>query len=1036
MRAAKMKYSVFFGLVSLLLASTAKSEDIELFVKHNVNIEEKPRVMIVFDTSGSMAFSSTTGDDCGYDYYRRRWILCPDNRLGIAKDTITGLIEDKENENVDFGLMRFNRDNQGGYVLSGIGSSKSNVKSKINTLEANGGTPLSETLWEAYLYLTGEKKGYSDNQSIGRDQNIELGDKYISPFTPIAGEQRCSSLVNIILMTDGDPSGDTSSNSNISKLYKSTFKQDAPVVENSYMPALAASMHGRDGEDPVEVDLYKDTSDLKDKADIYTIGFGVDGMSRAGEEILKKTALLGGGDYYRADTAEKLRDDFKKILVAINQRNSSFVSPSVSMNSADQTQSGNSLYYTMFYPEKHTRWQGNLKKLQVKDGEIVDMSNKPALDAEDGIISKSATTFWSAPGSEDGNKIEQGGVNYQLSKQTSRKLFSDFGQGTLIDFKWNKAKNKVGAKRLRALFRAENNTEAKQIMNWASGKDVLNENSDSNIRKDIFGDPLHSKPVTIDYGNNDIRVFVGTNSGVLHAFKDNGNTVNESWAFLPGRLLDIQKSLMNKQDGTKLYGVDGPITVFHKDINRDNIVNGSDEVWLFFGLRRGGTAYYALDITNPNTPKMLWNAPITPDKTGFKELGQSWSKPLVTYIRSQKEKPVVIFGAGYDTNKDNISKTSDSKGRGLFIVDAESGNLVWSLTPGGPASNTEKASKFKGIHSIAADLSLMDSDYDGFTDRIYAADTGGSIWRVDMPRDKPNDTDNPWTHFKFAELAGSKDKDDRRFFYQPLVARTFFSKVTKTITSNGSYSTRREVPYEAIIIGSGNRASPLEKIVNNQLYVIRDENTVTRSYQGDEVPDPIYHSQLMQVKDEPFYQAASKQAFYEKEAELGALKGWKYQLRVGEKSLAKATVVGGIAYFTSFTPHLDTLIDQCSVGSGGGALYALHLHYGARVFQKIRYETKREVPSTPVVLYHKESEAEGGEKRSTGRLNIELKSVDSTGGKGPDGSKPSEPFLSAKVVGPLPKLNDAGKPTFLSNEVHGITTKQMYIYKREDHDEK
>ena len=1036
MRAAKMKYSVFFGLVSLLLASTAKSEDIELFVKHNVNIEEKPRVMIVFDTSGSMAFSSTTGDDCGYDSYRRRWILCPDNRLGIAKDTITGLIEDKENENVDFGLMRFNRDNQGGYVLSGIGSSKSNVKSKINTLEANGGTPLSETLWEAYLYLTGEKKGYSDNQSIGRDQNIELGDKYISPFTPIEGEQRCSSLVNIILMTDGDPSGDTSSNSDISKLYKSTFKQDAPVVERSYMPALAASMHGRGGEDPVEVDLYKDTSDLKDKADIYTIGFGVDGMSRAGEEILKKTALLGGGNYYRADTAEKLRDDFKKILVAINQRNSSFVSPSVSMNSADQTQSGNSLYYTMFYPEKHTRWQGNLKKLRVKDGEIVDMSNKPALDAEDGIISKSATTFWSAPGSEDGNKIEQGGVNYQLSKQTSRKLFSDFGQGTLIDFKWNKAKNKVGAKRLRALFRAENNTEAKQIMNWASGKDVLNENSDSNIRKDIFGDPLHSKPVTMDYGNNDIRVFVGTNSGVLHAFKDNGNTVNESWAFLPGRLLDIQKSLMNKQDGTKLYGVDGPITVFHKDINRDNIVNGSDEVWLFFGLRRGDTAYYALDITNPNTPKMLWNAPITPDKTGFKELGQSWSKPFVTYIRSQKEKPVVIFGAGYDTNKDNISKTSDSKGRGLFIVDAESGNLVWSLTPGGPASNTEKASKFKGIHSIAADLSLMDSDYDGFTDRIYAADTGGSIWRIDMPRDKPNDTDNPWTHFKFAELAGSKDKDDRRFFYQPLVARTFFSKVTKTVTSNGSYSTRREVPYEAIIIGSGNRASPLEKIVNNQLYVIRDENTVTRSYQGDEVPDPIYHSQLMQVKDEPFYQAASKQAFYEKEAELGALKGWKYQLRVGEKSLAKATVVGGIAYFTSFTPHLDTSIDQCSVGSGGGALYALHLHYGARVFQKIRYETKREVPSTPVVLYHKESEAEGGEKRSTGRLNIELKSVDSTGGKGPDGSKPSEPFLSAKVVGPLPKLNDAGKPTFLSNEVHGITTKQMYIYKREDHDEK
>ncbi|TMN87419.1 pilin biogenesis protein [Pseudoalteromonas phenolica] len=1030
-----MKYSVFFGLVSLLLASTAKSEDIELFVKHNVNIEEKPRVMIVFDTSGSMAFSSEYGTSCGYDYYRRRWILCPDNRLGVAKDTITDLIEDKANENVDFGLMRFNSDNEGGYVLSGIGSSKSDIKNKINTLEANGGTPLSETLWEAYLYLTGKKKGYADNQSIGRDQNIELGDQYISPFTPKAGEQRCNSAVNVILMTDGDPSVDTSSNSDISKLYKNTFKQDTPVIENSYMPALAAAMHGRGGKDPVEVDLYPNTSDLKDTAYVYTIGFG-EGMSGAGEKILRKTAALGGGDYYQADTAEKLKDDFNKILVAINQRSSSFVSPSVSMNSSDQTQSGNSLYYTMFYPEKHTRWQGNLKKLQVKDGEIIDMSNKPALDTQDGIISKDATTFWSKPGSNDGNNIEQGGVNYQLSQQTSRKLFSDFGVGSLIPFKWSEAKNAVGATQLMDKFGTSTDAETKDLMDWVSGLDVLNENSDSGRRKDIFGDPLHSKPVNIDYGNNDIRVFIGTNSGFLHAFKDNGNTVKESWAFLPGKLLDIQKPLMNKLDGTKLYGVDGPITVFHKDINRDSIVNGTDKVWLFFGLRRGGTAYYALDITNPDTPKMLWGAPITSQKSGFEELGQSWSKPFVTYIRSQKEKPVVIFGAGYDTNKDNISKTSDSKGRGLFIVDAESGNLVWSLTPGGPASNTEKASKFKGIHSIAADVSLMDSDYDGFTDRIYAADTGGSIWRVDMPRDKPNDTDNPWTHFKFAELSGSKNRDDRRFFYQPLVARTFFSKVTKTITSNGTYSTRREVPYEAIIIGSGNRASPLEKIVNNQLYVIRDENTVTRSYQGDEVPDPIYHSQLMQVKDEPFYQAASKQAFYEKEAELGALKGWKYQLRVGEKSLAKATVVGGIAYFTSFTPHLDTSIDQCSVGSGGGALYALHLHYGARVFQKIRYDTVREVPSTPVVLYHNESETEGGSKRSTGRLNIELKNVDSSGGKGPDGSKPSEPFLSAKVAGPLPTLNSAGQPTFLSNEVHGIMTKQMYIYKREDHDEK
>ncbi len=38
------------------------AEDIELYVNHNVDLDEKPRVLIVFDTSGSMAFSTSSGN--------------------------------------------------------------------------------------------------------------------------------------------------------------------------------------------------------------------------------------------------------------------------------------------------------------------------------------------------------------------------------------------------------------------------------------------------------------------------------------------------------------------------------------------------------------------------------------------------------------------------------------------------------------------------------------------------------------------------------------------------------------------------------------------------------------------------------------------------------------------------------------------------------------------------------------------------------------------------------------------------------------
>ena len=88
--------------------------------------------------------------------------------------------------------------------------------------------------------------------------------------------------------------------------------------------------------------------------------------------------------------------------------------------------------------------------------------------------------------------------------------------------------------------------------------------------------------------------------------------------------------------------------------------------------------------------------------------------------------------------------------------------VLWELTP---------AKGFKGKNSIAATVTTLDSDYDGYVDRIYAADTGGSVWRVDMP----DTTKSNWTHFEFAKLSGVTNALDRRFFYKPMIARTMFS---------------------------------------------------------------------------------------------------------------------------------------------------------------------------------------------------------------------------------------------------------------------
>ena len=148
----------------------AYAEDIELYVNKDANSDEKPRVLLIFDTSGSMAFSSSTGNECKDRSDNR--ILCSDSRLEAAQKAMSKVVDDNK-DSIDFGLMRFNG-TDGGYVLNGIGSSPDSIKSSINNLPADGGTPLAETLWEAYLYITGQSVHYGELVSeSNRDSSVE-----------------------------------------------------------------------------------------------------------------------------------------------------------------------------------------------------------------------------------------------------------------------------------------------------------------------------------------------------------------------------------------------------------------------------------------------------------------------------------------------------------------------------------------------------------------------------------------------------------------------------------------------------------------------------------------------------------------------------------------------------------------------------------------------------------------------------------------------------------------------------------------------
>ncbi|MFY8283555.1 PilC/PilY family type IV pilus protein [Pseudoalteromonas sp. SSMSWG5] len=1012
-----MKISNFRHLLlcTLVFITATYADDTELYVNYDKSLTEKKRVIFLLDTSGSMRYSSATGIGC-FDYTLLDYVECPDSRIGAARDIIIETINN--NPDMEFGFNRFSAF-EGGYIKARLGTDHKTLKNLISTTRASGSTPVTEALWETYLYLTGQNVDYGLLVSpTERDTRAEVSGKYLSPFdSSITKDKRCDNTVNIILISDGTPQSDDGRNSQIESLNKYYFSQSAPTYKygnnlDSYLAALAKVIHGTD--DRV-VDLNEKTSSIHDQGVIYTIGFG-SGITEQAEVILEKTAEFGGGDYLYADSSAALSEAIDKAFAALREESGAFTAPSIASNNTDQTRSRDALYYTMFYPNTNARWRGNLKKLKVSGDSIIDAKGRAALNSN-GIIDDNATTFWLPAGeSPDGNAVDLGGVNRYLSDVSSianqgRKVLSDLS-GRMLNFTPYRVIIHYGNRFNAATVFESHPDEVFDLINWSRGLDVDDENEDGSVddsRTDTFGDPLHSKPVTIDYGNDDVRILVGTNAGYLHMFQDKNDVLSESWAFIPRSLYKIIKPLRDNKKDTKVYGVDGPISVFFDDKNNDGVVQSSDRVWAFFGLRRGGNEYYALNITNPNSPRVMWGGPIVGGSGAFKELAQSWSKAQIAYInlKGYKDRPVLIFGAGYDTNKDNSRRTNDSKGRGIYIVDAETGKKIWALTP--------SENGFQGKHSIASDIALLDSDYDGYIDRLYAADTGGDVWRVDMPTDNSRN----WTHFKLASLGGTHTSSDRRFFYKPTIARSVYSKVSEVVINGKSSVTRVDTPFDAVLIGSGNRTQPLSKAVNDQLFMLRDINTLTQSFTGNKVPNTITQSDLMNVSSDPFAKKLdSVEGFVKLEIELARFNGWYYNLPLqGEKSLAASTVIGGVAYFTSFAPaSANNKENQCTLSGGTGGLYAFHLHYGTKVYDELKFSTGIDVPDTPQLFF--------GETKDG-------KSKFMTIGPGLVGQK--TPFEVKGVTGPGLTIEN-GKIKLLSDEVLGFNVQQTYIYKQEKYD--
>ncbi len=230
------------------------------------------------------------------------------------------------------------------------------------------------------------------------------------------------------------------------------------------------------------------------------------------------------------------------------------------------------------------------------------------------------------------------------------------------------------------------------------------------VRKPPFAytDTGYAAFVTANVGRK-AAVYVGANDGMLHAF--DAETGEELWGYIPSVVVpQLYKLADAGYANNHRFFVDGPIAV------GDAYDGTSWRTILVAGLGGGGKAYVALDVTDPDAPKALWEFGTAQDD----DMGYSYGNPILTK-RASDGRWVVLFASGYNNN----GPGGDGKGR-LYVVDAIDGSLLSEIITDNANTNPDQSGIAKINNFVTAGL------IDNTTQYVYGGDLAGNLWRFDL----------------------------------------------------------------------------------------------------------------------------------------------------------------------------------------------------------------------------------------------------------------------------------------------------------------
>lgn len=814
-------------------------------------------------------------------------------RMQTARTAATSFVTNTSG--MRFGLASFNT-SDGGRIRANCGSTTANVNSAISGLRADNWTPLAESLYEVTRYFRGMSSYYGSS--------IPGGDStYTSPI-----QYRCQKNFAIVI-TDGLPTydmhfpgpqndpvdidPDDQSDTSAALPNWDGLAPATPVTTPQVFPQYSDG-HVTGAENAEGYSLYLDdvakfgydidmkttgadlaggsyqaSNFMKQNMHTYTIGFTV------ANQMLQDAASYGRGLYFTANTASQLTSALQSAISHVFETSSS--ASSVAANST-RLNTDTKIYQARFNSQ---RWSGDLLAYPINSNGSVGSAT---LYAASNIPAYGSRTIYAynATATPKGVPFTWSGASTQLSP----------AQQTALNTNISGVNDGLGASRV-SYLRGDRSLEVQNgnggtFRNRASTLgDIVNSDphyvGTPDYRYHLLpgseGEAYRTFRESSSYKNRTPMLYVGANDGMLHAF--NAATLTESFAFIPGDVFSNLSALTSPSYSHKFF-VDG------SPRSGDAYIGGAWKTILVSGLRAGGKAIFALDITNPagfSGDKVLW------EFTDATNLGYTFSQP--TIIRLRTGDWAAVFGNGYNSTAQTAQ---------LFIINLATGALIKRIDTG--IGSTEIPN---GLSTPAP----VDVEGDRITDYVYAGDLYGNMWKFDLTSNNSNSWDVAYTqgttkHPLYRAVSGSG-------VAQPITSRPEIGVHPVSGTNGGLMVYFGTGKY----LESGDNTVPANA-PGQTFYGIRDNGTRVSGGLGDLQQQTIT---LTTGSDGSPLRIVSANTV------ATAKRGWYVNLpENGERSVSNPVLRSGRIIFTTLTPSAD----PCAYG-GTSWLMEIDATTGARL---------------------------------------------------------------------------------------------------------